>query len=97
MSKADTDETRVNAPSSWRPPENLIDCTDCRGRISPRADACPRCGAPRFSVDRRHVTITDVDMSLWTYVRILVYVAIATVPAGILLWLVFRVLKTVAC
>jgi hypothetical protein len=65
----------------------LIDCYECKARISDTAASCPHCGA--VPVDATHslpVVVSDLDMKFSTIFWFLIKAAFAAVPAVIVLY-----------
>jgi hypothetical protein len=65
----------------------LIDCFECKARISDTAASCPQCGA--VPVDSSHslpVVVSDLDMKFSTIFWFLIKAAFAAVPAVIVLY-----------
>lgn len=72
-----------------QPPGNR--CSECGGRMSQRATACPHCGDPnrrRGSPADQPVSITDVSIPFWSMVRLMIKWALATIPAILLLFVI---------
>jgi hypothetical protein len=65
----------------------LIECFECKAQISDSAASCPRCGAiPLDPAHSQPVEVTNVDMQLGTMIWFLIKVAIAAVPAVIVIY-----------
>lgn len=65
----------------------LIDCYECKVKISDSAASCPHCGA--IPVDGEHalpVQVFDLDMRFSTVFWFLIKVAFAAVPAVIVIY-----------
>jgi hypothetical protein len=65
----------------------LIDCHECKGRVSDTAASCPHCGA--VPLDAGHslpVVVSDLDMRFATIFWFLIKVAFAAVPAVVVLY-----------
>ena len=65
----------------------LIDCFECKARISDTAASCPHCGAvPLDSSRSLPVVVSDLDMKFSTIFWFLIKAAFAAVPAVIVLY-----------
>jgi hypothetical protein len=65
----------------------LIDCAECKARISDGAAACPHCGAlPADNARSVPVVVTDLDMKFTTIFWFLIKAAVAAVPALVVLY-----------
>jgi hypothetical protein len=65
----------------------LIECFECKARISDSAASCPACGAvPPDSANAISVTVTDLDMKFSTIFWFLIKAAFAAVPAVVVLY-----------
>jgi len=65
----------------------LIECYECKGKVSDAASMCPHCGAPSKAADNTmSVVVSDMDMSFTTIFWFLIKAAVAAVPAVILLY-----------
>jgi hypothetical protein len=65
----------------------LIECFECKARISDTAASCPACGAvPPDSANAISVTVTDLDMKFSTIFWFLIKAAVAAVPAVVVLY-----------
>src|SRR5687767_11583312 len=58
-------------------------CAECKSQVSTTAPSCPHCGA-LFAPPSGRVTVHDVDMPFWSMVMFLVKLAIAAIPAAII-------------
>ena len=71
----------------------LIDCHECNARISDTAAACPHCGAVPLDPDRSlPVEVTNIDMKLGTMIWFLIKVAVAAVPAVIVIYTAWTII-----
>lgn len=65
----------------------LIECFECKARISDSAASCPACGAvPPDSSNAISVTVTDLDMKFSSIFWFLIKAAFAAVPAVVVLY-----------
>ncbi|MCX7241887.1 MAG: hypothetical protein WCK83_15845 [Burkholderiales bacterium] len=65
----------------------LIECYECKAKISDTAAACPHCGAlPPESDKSLSVVVTDLDMNFMTIFWFMIKAAVAAVPAVIILY-----------
>ena len=65
----------------------LIECYECKARISDTAASCPHCGAvPPDSGHSLPVVVSDLDMRFSTIFWFLIKVAFAAVPAVVVLY-----------
>ena len=65
----------------------LIDCPECKARISDSAACCPHCGAPPADNPKSlAVVVTDLDMKFTTIFWFLIKAAVAAVPALVVLY-----------
>ena len=65
----------------------LIDCYECKARISESAASCPHCGA--IPLDAAHslpVEVSDLNMRFSTMFWFLIKAAFAAVPAVIVIY-----------
>ncbi len=60
----------------------LVQCRDCGAEVSPRAEACPRCGGPMVSGGRspREIIITEQTAKQWKALQL---VGVLMFAAGI--------------
>jgi hypothetical protein len=71
----------------------LIECCECKSRISDTAASCPHCGAVPPDSDRSlPVVVSDLDMRFSTIFWFLIKVAFAAVPAVVVLYTASTVL-----
>jgi hypothetical protein len=74
----------------------LIDCYECKAKISDTAASCPRCGALPEDSDRSlSVTVTDLDMRFMTIFWFMVKASVAAVPAVIFVYTAATVVRGV--
>ena len=65
----------------------LIDCYECKAKVSDSAASCPHCGAiPLDSDSTLPVEVLNVDMKFVTMIWFLIKVAFAAVPAVIVIY-----------
>lgn len=65
----------------------LIDCYECKAKVSDSAASCPHCGAiGEDAVRSLPVAVTDLDMRFMTIFWFLIKASIAAVPAVIVLY-----------
>jgi hypothetical protein len=65
----------------------LIDCFECKAKISDTAPFCPHCGAvPVDSDNALSVDVSNLDMKVGTMIWFLIKVAIAAIPAVIVIY-----------
>lgn len=65
----------------------LIECYECKARISDTAASCPHCGAlPADSARSLSVTVSDLDMKFSSMFWFLIKAAVAAVPAVVVLY-----------
>lgn len=74
----------------------LIDCYECKAKISDTAASCPHCGALPEDSDRSlSVTVTDLDMRFMTIFWFMVKASVAAVPAVIFVYTAATVVRGV--
>jgi hypothetical protein len=65
----------------------LIDCYECKAKISDTAVSCPHCGALPEDSDRSlSVSVSDLDMKFGTIFWFLIKASVAAVPAVVVLY-----------
>ncbi len=65
----------------------LIDCPECKAKVSDSAASCPHCGAlPPDSGQCLPVLVSDLDMKFSTIFWFMIKAAVAAVPAVIVLY-----------
>jgi hypothetical protein len=65
----------------------LIECYECKGKVSDSAAACPHCGAVSQEGEKSlPVVVTDLDMRFGSIFWFIIKAAVAAVPAVILLY-----------
>ncbi|HWI83771.1 hypothetical protein [Ramlibacter sp.] len=65
----------------------LIECFECKARISDSAASCPHCGAvPLESGHSLPVVVSDLHMRFGTIFWFMIKVAVAAVPAVVVLY-----------
>ena len=71
----------------------LIECIECKAQISDSAASCPRCGAiPLDPLRSLPVEVFNVDMKIGTMIVFLIKVAIAAIPAVIVIYTAWTIL-----
>lgn len=66
----------------------LVACSDCDGQVSRMAVVCPHCGRP-FGNGRQPIEVMNVKMEFEAMVWFIVKWALASIPAMIILFLIF--------
>ena len=65
----------------------LIDCFECKGKVSDTAVSCPHCGAvAEDTVQSLPVVVSDLDMKFSTIFWFIIKAAVAAVPAVVVLY-----------
>jgi hypothetical protein len=65
----------------------LIDCYECKAKVSDTAASCPHCGALPVDSERSlSVSVTDLDMRFMTIFWFLIKASVAAVPAVVVLY-----------
>lgn len=65
----------------------LIECYECKARVSDTAASCPHCGAlPPDSQRSLSVAVSDLDMKFSSMFWFLIKAAFAAVPAVVVLY-----------
>ena len=65
----------------------LIDCYECKAKVSDTAASCPHCGAiPEISTGSLPVVVSDLDMKFSTIFWFLIKASVAAVPAVVVLY-----------
>ena len=71
----------------------LIDCYECKAKVSDTAASCPHCGAvPLDPTNSLPVEVSNVDMKLGTMIWFLIKVAVAAVPAVIVIYTAWTII-----
>jgi hypothetical protein len=71
----------------------LVDCHECKARISDSAANCPHCGAiPLDPARALPVEVFNLDMRFVTMFWFLIKAALAAVPAVIVIYTVWTIL-----
>lgn len=71
----------------------LIDCYECKARISDTAASCPHCGAiAETTTGSLPVVVSDLDMKFSTIFWFLIKASVAAVPAVVVLYTVATVI-----
>ena len=71
----------------------LIECWECKEKISDTAPSCPHCGAvPQDPVRSLPVEVGNIDMKLETMIWFLIKAAIAAVPAVIVIYTAWTII-----
>lgn len=78
-----------------RASSNLVLCEDCNGKVSRKAVTCPHCGRPFGRAASPTVTLSDVDIGFFSLVGLMVKVAVAAIPATIILSVIFVALMAI--
>ena len=74
----------------------LIECYECKAKISDTAACCPQCGAlPPGSGRSMSVTVADLDMKLVSIFLFFLKAALAAFPALMILYTAVTVLSGV--
>ncbi|OIQ75067.1 hypothetical protein GALL_432670 [mine drainage metagenome] len=65
----------------------LIDCYECKAKVSDTAASCPHCGAlPEDSDNSLSVSVSDLDMRFMTIFWFMIKASVAAVPAVVFLY-----------
>jgi hypothetical protein len=65
----------------------LIECPECKAKVSDTAASCPACGALPVDAGRSlSVVVSDLDMKFSTIFWFLIKAAVAAVPAVVVLY-----------
>lgn len=65
----------------------LIECYECKAKVSDTAASCPHCGALPVDSERSlSVTVTDLDMRFMTIFWFLIKASVAAIPAYVVLY-----------
>ena len=71
----------------------LIDCFECKAKVSESAASCPHCGAvPLDPVRALPVEVSNLDMKFGTMIWFLIKVAFAAVPAIIVIYTAWTII-----
>ena len=71
----------------------LIDCYECKAKISDSAASCPQCGAIPLDPNRSlPVEISDADMKFSTMFWFLIKLSFAAVPAVIVIYTAWTII-----
>ncbi len=71
----------------------LIECPECKARISDTAGSCPQCGAiPLDPARALPVEVFNVDMKISTMFLFFLKAAVAAVPAVIVIYTAWTVI-----
>lgn len=71
----------------------LIDCYECKAKVSESAASCPHCGAiPLDHVQSLPVQVSDLDMKFGTMFWFLIKLSFAAVPAVIVIYTAWTVI-----
>jgi hypothetical protein len=72
----------------------LSECPECKGRLSDTAACCPHCGAIASDPSRSlPVEVFNIDMKITTMIFFLVKVAVAAIPAAIVLYTALAIIS----
>ena len=65
----------------------LIDCYECKAKVSDTAASCPHCGALPLDSDKSlSVSVADLDMKFMSIFWFLIKASVAAVPAMVVLY-----------
>jgi hypothetical protein len=65
----------------------LIECYECKGKVSDSAASCPHCGALSKEGEKSlQVVVTDMDMNFGSIFWFMIKAAVAAVPAVVILY-----------
>lgn len=65
----------------------LIDCYECKAKVSDTAASCPHCGALPVDSERSlSVIVSDLDMKFSTIFWFMIKATVAAVPAVVVLY-----------
>ena len=71
----------------------LIDCYECKAKVSDSAASCPQCGAIPLDPSRSlPVEISDADMKFSTMFWFLIKLSFAAVPAVIVIYTAWTII-----
>jgi hypothetical protein len=71
----------------------LIDCYECKAKVSDSAASCPHCGAIPLDPPRSlPVEISDMDMKFSTMFWLLIKLSFAAVPAVIVIYTAWTII-----
>jgi len=71
----------------------LIDCYECKAKVSDSAASCPQCGAIPLDPPRSlPVEISDADMKFSTMFWFLIKLSFAAVPAVIVIYTAWTII-----
>lgn len=71
----------------------LIDCYECKAKVSEHAAACPNCGAvSQGSVEMLPVEVEDFDMKFGTMFWFLIKASFAAAPAVIVIYTAWTII-----
>ena len=74
----------------------LIDCYECKAKVSERAAACPHCGAVRVdAAESLPVEVVDVNMKFGSMFWFLIKASFAVIPAAVLIYTACVVIRGV--
>jgi hypothetical protein len=74
----------------------LIECYECKAKISDSAASCPYCGALPVDSDKSlSVTVTDLDMKFSSIFWFLIKAAVALIPAVVVIYTAITVIQGV--
>lgn len=79
--------TRAAVPETRKGFPVLIECPECKARISDTAASCPQCGAVGVDTGRTlPVYVADLNMKFSTMFWFMIKAAVAAVPAVVVLY-----------
>lgn len=71
----------------------LVDCYECKGKVSENAASCPHCGAVPIDPGRSlPVEVHDFDIGFMTMFWLLIKLSIAAVPAVIVIYTAWTII-----
>lgn len=74
---------------------DLKPCPDCGNPISQQAAFCPKCGCPAHPSFRQQITVSDLNIGFGNMVGLLIKLALAFIPAAIILVAVGAVIVSI--
>jgi uncharacterized membrane protein YvbJ len=89
--RLDQEAARLEAASRPERRSALVACGDCDGQVSRLAVSCPHCGCP-FGNGRLPIDVMNIRMEFDAMVWFIVKWALASIPAVIILLVLFFVL-----
>lgn len=86
--RLDQEAARLEATARPMRRRALVSCSDCDGQVSRMAVVCPHCGRP-FGNGRQPIEVMNIKMEFEAMVWFIVKWALASIPAMIILFLIF--------